>query len=219
MVTAFALLGCQLLLGLALIPPWQQPDEPTHVARVELRRHRIAHLDDGLDPGREFEILRSMATYSWWQHRRVREEPPPTIPQDFLAARPPVGTSAVVPGRTPLYPWFAGRVLRWLPYLSVVNDLYVLRTISAVLGLLTLWVAWLGARECLGALGGATVAVVLALHPQFAIVSTTATPDAMVNLLGACAWWQIAVAFRRKNVLPCLAATWCATIAHHDGGG
>ena len=46
----------------------------------------------------------------------------------------------------------------------------ILRAISAVFGMLTLWIAWLGARECLGTLGGATVALLLALHPQFAIV-------------------------------------------------
>ena len=73
---ACALLACQLLIALALIPPWQQPDESTHVARVELQRSRITGLDGSPDPARESEILQSMAYYDWWEHRNVRSETP-----------------------------------------------------------------------------------------------------------------------------------------------
>lgn len=104
-----------------------------------------------------------------------------------------------------------GRILSRLPRTTVEDDLYWLRAFSALAGFLTLWVAWLGARECLGALGGATVVMLLALHPQFAIVSTAASPDAIVNLAGACVWWQAAVAMKRTRMLP-LAPMWAAAI-------
>ena len=79
--------------------------------------------------------------------------------------------------------------------------------------MLTLWIAWLGARECLGTLGGATVALLLALHPQFAIVSTAAAADGLVNLFGACLWWQTAVAVRRDHSLLQLIGVWGAALA------
>ena len=200
LLAASAVFGCGLLLALALIPPWQQPDEPAHVALVELQRNRIALLDGSPDPAREADILKSMADYGWWKHRG---EPPPlaTIPERFVDAGQTLAINVVSVSEPPAYFLIAGRLLSWMPRLSVVEDLYALRALSAIFGMLTLWVAWLGARECLGARGGATVAVLLALHPQFAIVSTAATPDAMVNFLGACTWWQIAVAVRRKHSL------------------
>lgn len=213
LLAAFALLACRLLLALALIPPWQQPDEHRHVTLVELHRTRIALLYDSPDLAREGEILQSMARYDWWEHRDRRSEPPSVIPKDFDSADARVGGSDRGLSRPPTYFLIVGRLLSWLPRLSVVEDLYILRAISAVFGMLTLWIAWLGARECLGTLGGATVAVLLALHPQFAIVSTTASADALVNLLGACVWWQTTVAVRRKHVLLPLAGVWSAAIA------
>jgi hypothetical protein len=79
--------------------------------------------------------------------------------------------------------------------------------------MLTLWVAWLGARECLGTLGGTTVAVLLALHPQFAVVSTAAAADALVNLFGACVWWQATLAVKRTHSLLPLTGVWGAAAA------
>ena len=212
LLAALALLACRIFLALALIPPWQQPDEPTHVARVEQQRNRIALLDGSPDPAREGEILQSMASYDWWEHRGPGWETPTIIPKDFTSATRVVAVPAQDLARLPTYYLIVGRLLSWLPRLSVVEDLYILRAISAVFGMLTLWVAWLGARECLGTLGGTTVAVLLALHPQFAIVSTAAAADAMVNLLGACMWWQTTVAVRRKHVLLPLAGVWSAAI-------
>jgi hypothetical protein len=106
-----------------------------------------------------------------------------------------------------------GRLLSWLPRLPIVEDLYILRAMSAVFAMLTLWVAWLGARECLGTLGGTTVALLLALHPQFAVVSTAAAADALANLFGACVWWQATLAVRRTHILLPLTGVWGAAIA------
>jgi uncharacterized membrane protein YfcA len=202
-----------MLLALALIPPWQQPDEHRHVALAELHRTRIALLDVSSDPAWEGEILRSMARYDWWEHRVRRGEAPFIIPNNFDSAGPHVGGSDSGVSRPPIYFVIFSRLLSWLPRLPVVEDLYILRAISAVFGMLTLWVAWLGARECLGTLGGTTVAVLLALHPQFAIVSTAAAADGMVNLFGACMWWQTTLVIRRTQFLLPLAGVWCAAIA------
>ena len=210
---AFALLACQILIALTLVPPWHQPDESTHVARVELQRNRIALLDGSPDAAREGEILQSMARYDWWDHRRPRSRAPAVIPKDFSSAAFGVAVPTQGVARPTTYTLFAGRLLSWLPRLPIVEDLYILRVISAVFGMLTLWVAWLGARECLGTLGGTTVAVLLALHPQFAVVSTAAAADALVNLFGACVWWQATLAIRRTHILLPLTGVWGAAIA------
>ena len=213
MSLACALLACRLLVALALIPPWQQPDEPSHVARVELQRSQIDLLDGSPDPAREVDILQSMAHYGWWEHRDRRWETPVVIPEDFSTAEMRrAGVPALSPGDSPIYFVVAGRLLSWLPRLSVVDDLYILRGVSALFGLLTLWFAWLGARQFFGTLGGATVTVLLALHSQFAVVSTAAAADALVNLLGAVLWWQTVLAVKRNDGLLPLIGVWASAI-------
>ena len=210
-VLASAILLCHLVLSLALIPPWQQPDEPTFVAWAEWQRTQWFDGDDTPDQGREGEIIQSMASYSWWQHRRLHGQPPNPLPENFFITG--IGTPVSAAGRPPGYPWVAGTFLSWFPRLSVTGDLYLLRTMSALLGLLTLWIAWLAARESLGALGGTTVATLLALHPQFTIVSTSAASDALANLLAALAWWQVARIVNGRTVAMSVALMWGAILA------
>src|SRR5436190_260988 len=76
------------------------------------------------------------------------------------------------------------------PRMPVASELIAIRAISAVFGLATLWVCWCATRESLGQTGAAIVTALLALHPQFAVVATTASPDALINLAGACVWWM-----------------------------
>ena len=205
---ALTIFACRAVLSLALIPPWQQPDEHTHVALVELRRAHLQLTDDAQDPAREGEILHSMARYDWWKHRGRRA--PERIGERFTYAT--VQMTIDRPTAKPAaYYMITGQLLAWLPRMSIADDLYALRVFSAALSMLTIFVAGLGARECLGAAGGATVALLLALHPQFVVASTAVSADAMVNLLGATVWWQAAVALRRNQFLLPTAAMWVAT--------
>lgn len=213
LVAVFAVLAARLLLALTLIPPWQHPDEPTHVGRVELQRSLLLRLGATPETAREAEILESMTSYDWWAHRGMRAPSPSVIHQGFGR----VARGAVVPvgdgGDHPLYHRALAGVLAWVPPLTVVQDMYVIRGVSALLGLLTLWVIWLGSREFLGRFGGIVTTTLAALHPQFAIVSTQAAPDAMTNLLGACVWWQAALTIKRRNPMFPLAILWAAAIA------
>lgn len=210
LIAAAGLLASRLLLSLIVIPPWQQPDENSHVALMELQRNRLAGSEALSDPAREAEILKSMASYSWWQHRG-RPLTPVADARTFDTAGYGVGVSPTT-SPAPMYHVVMGRVLSTLPRLSVVGDLYVVRAMSATLVLLTLLVAWLAARETLGAPCGAVVAALVALNPQFAVVSTSATPDAVINLLAACVWWQAAVAINGKNIFRALAVAWAAAL-------
>jgi hypothetical protein len=216
---ALALLAVRLVLALALIPPWQQPDEPTHVAYVELQRHHGARPDAASDPARETEILRSLVAYDWWEHRAVGFTPPTPMPERFSelgrigGLRGRVAVDVIDTPNPPLFHGVVAQFLRWLPSRSVVADMYTLRAISAILGMLTLWVAWRAAREWLGEAGGLTVALLLALHPQFALVATSASPDGAANFFAACAWWAAVAAVSRERIVLPLAALWGAAIA------
>jgi hypothetical protein len=106
-----------------------------------------------------------------------------------------------------------GGALSVAPQMSVEADMYAMRSVSAALAILTLWLAWLGAREALGEMAGAVVVLLLALHPQFAIVSVAAGPDALVNAAGACLWWQAMRALKRPRYLVSLAGVWAAGMA------
>ena len=212
LMAASAVLLCRFAISLALIPPWQQPDEHAHVAFMEVARSRLTGITSS-DPGREAEILLSMREYDWWRHY-ARGAPDTPLPTRFAH----VGTIGDTIGINPtlnvwgMYYAMIAAALVAAPQTSVVGDLYLMRIVSAMLGLLTLWVAWRGAREGFGEEGGAMVAALLALHPQFAIVSTTASPDALVNLLGACVWWLAVLAVRNGNFLRPLGVMWAAAI-------
>jgi hypothetical protein len=204
---AVAACAAHLLIALALIPPWQHPDEPTHVAWAERQRSRVT-MTHGYQAGRELEILQSMARYGWAAHRAVGFEMP-TVYHDNFGPRVGVPSDS---GEPTAYYSLAGRGLAWLPTTLVLQDMYALRVVSAVLGALTVWIVWRAGRLCFGALGGITIAFLLALHPQFVSVSAGAAPDALVNVLGAIVWWQIAAAVVTASVLPLL-WVWLAAIA------
>jgi len=208
---AFSLLVCQLLLAFALIPPWQQPDEPTHLARAEFQKNRLLAASGYGHPAREDEILISMARYDFWVHRGMVT--PATIPKNFEASGQYVAVPVLTVERPPAFSLVTGRVLSWLPRLTLIEDLYAMRVLSAALAILTLFVAWLTAHRTLAPSAAAMIACLLALHPQFAIISAAATPDAMVNLLGACVWWQAACGVADRRVLLALALMWTAAVA------
>jgi hypothetical protein len=154
-----------------------------------------------------------MKTYGWWNHYGVpAPEPLPTRFWDGGGAAATLGIDPTSPDYPRSYYTTVAALLSLVRPTSVVHDLYVMRALSAFFGMLTLWVAWRGACESLGERGGPTVGALLALHPQFAVASTTASPDALVNLFGAVVWWQIALGLRRGRIGPALVGMWAAAV-------
>jgi hypothetical protein len=202
------------LLSTLIVPPWQQPDEPIHVAVAEVWRSRISG-DDTQDRGRQAEIIDSKIRNGWWRHY---QQPLPPGPQPTRF----VSTGAVFPtiGLDPedwIYqpPYYAtvGWLLSVAPRAPVERDLYVMRIVSILFAIGTLWVAFLGSRLALDGLGAATGTTLLAVHPQVAIVSTTAGPDAVVNFAGAILWWQTMSALRGAHYVRSLSILWLAALA------
>jgi len=168
---------------------------------------------EGNDWGREEEILQSMVDHGWWRHYGVPL--PETLPPRFgmLLQENAHDTLGMDPtSLTHPKPYYAAIavVLALGPPLSVVGDLYVMRALSAVFAMLTLWIAWRASREYLGELAGTTIVAMLALHPRFAVAATAANSDALVNLIGVVVWWQAMRAVRGANMGWSLVAMWVA---------
>jgi hypothetical protein len=101
-------------------------------------------------------------------------------------------------------------MLSVFPRFPVVVDLYSMRVLSVIFALLTLWTAWVGTRRTFGDGAALTIVAVLAVHPQFAVVSTAAGPDSWVNLAGGVVYWQALRALERPNFIPPMIAAWIA---------
>jgi hypothetical protein len=212
----------RLILAILIVPPWQQPDEPIHVAVAELWRGRISG-DDAADPSRQAEIIDSMIRHGWWRHYYQQPLPPGPQPTSFVStgvAARTIGLGPESPGYPPPYYASVGWLFSLAPRGAIERDLYVMRIISMLFGAGTLWVGFLGSRLALDGLGAATVTSLLALHPQVAIVSTTAGPDAVVNFAAAVIWWQTIGALRGTRYVRSLLILWLATVgALVDRGG
>jgi 4-amino-4-deoxy-L-arabinose transferase-like glycosyltransferase len=186
---------------MAVVPPWQNPDEPQHVMFASvLAKQGPAVLPNLIDTPIEGEIIVSMARHRWWT--LYEREMPVPLPPNFFGSDVEVHS---IRGQATYY-LAAAALFNRLPPLDVVAQLHLLRSVSALFGLATLWCVWAGTRLQFGRAAACAVAAVLALHPQFAIVSTTASPDAVVNLLGAIVWWQAA----RAHVHAGRPAMWAA---------
>jgi hypothetical protein len=188
------------------------PDEHAHVAVAEVWRSRLTG-KPAPDPGRERDILESMSRYRWWHYYGVAD-PIGSFPERFVnaPATSTIGVSPESPSFPKLFYGTIGAGLAILPTTSVTTDLYVMRVCSAGISLLILVVAW-WSRPSGCALGTVAALIgVLAVHPQFAVMATSAGPDALVNLAGASIWWQSVRAFEAPQPLGHLSALWATAI-------
>jgi hypothetical protein len=211
-LVALGILAIRVAVLAAMLPPWQQPDEHVHVAVVEMWRAHFA--GDAVADGRQPEILQSMATNGWWRHY-TGGAPPDPMPSRFADGGGVAETIGVIPTRAaypPLYYAAIGLALSPMTPRPVTADLSAMRVVSAVLALLTLWVGWRAATEALGPAAGNVVALMLALHPQFGIVSAAASPDAAVGLCGAVVFWMAVRLLTRPRAGRDVTAIWMAAL-------
>ncbi len=204
-----ALLACVVALFLArcfvantIVPPWQGPDETTHVAMAQLlalpnERYWQSPLvieNDVIEfdgkPGSpraiasverdvKRQIVSSMVKHRWWA--AFGWEVPDPIPLFFT------GTYV-----QPIYYGVAALVLRVLPSVNVEDAYFRLQWLSVCFAVLALVFGWAGTRilfDSRTALGTTTIA---ALHPQFLLTALTVNPDIMVAAWGGFIWWQLA---------------------------
>jgi hypothetical protein len=185
------LLGLTLLRGIiyiASIPPWQSPDEPTHLEYVQLLAES-RHLTGPVKPetGLEKEIIASMDRSRFWEFNgSPRPDPLPAAFAEvpffkFTRAQTQLGR------KPPLYYLTASLLLRVFPGSDLVTRLYLLRSLSLVFTLSTIALIFFTARlvvpedhyfPALAAAGAAFL-------PEFMVIGTSVSYEPLASLLGA----------------------------------
>ena len=183
-------LFAQLVIAFSVIPPWQNPDEPQHLmtSRLVMAHGPDFVLGRDTDAASERAIVQSMAAYGWWRHYG-RATPDP-VPESFAAGPAKVVEDYFGPpgGGSRLYYRAMAASFRAAGIEGLLTQLYAMRALSALAALVTLACIWAGSRDLLGERSAVVITALVALHPQFVFVSTTASPDALVNLAGALVW-------------------------------
>ena len=162
------------LLYLAVVPPWQHADEPTHFeyARLIALWNRQPALNEH-DLATNREIADSMYRFRFWK---------PGVRPDLLGAQPPnIGFDEKV--HPPLYYAIAAVPVRWLRFLSVETQLYAARMISVALYMLVIVCAWRIAAIVAPErpVTQLVVPLIVALVPAFADEMSAVNNDALVN--------------------------------------
>jgi hypothetical protein len=130
-------------------------------------------------------VVQSMAEHHWWSY--FGRTPPTPLPRRV---------AEVTDGDTLLHPrayyLLSALALRAAGISGVMASYWALRVLSALLALATAVLVWAGTRRAFGTWTAQGTLGLLAVQPQLALVSTAATPDALVNLTGALIWYGAA---------------------------
>ena len=185
LVLLTAIFVARLILATTVIPPWQNPDEPQHLAFV---RTLALEPDMYLEQHRreiEREIVQSMAEHGWWRHYRAPVPNP--LPTDFSSLSDHI---VRVETSARLFYYLAVAYLKGLGVTDLLSQYYALRWAAVVMAVMTLWCVWRGSDLLFGRDVAIGTTGLVAFQPQFALMSISVNPDVLVNLLGAIIWWQ-----------------------------
>jgi len=160
------------------VPPWQNPDEPTHFEYAQLLSGKADTTP------LQAEIIVSMDRHNYWE--LVKVETPLVLPESFSLAPFLQGAPSQIRKNPPLYYFIAGLFLRPVTTLSLESRLYCLRFFSLLLTLATVVVIGLAIRELPGnpsvSLAFLAPAVLI---PQFIMIGASVSVEPAVNLVGA----------------------------------
>ena len=174
------------LLAIAIVPPWQNPDEPQHFERIHiLARQGRLDLSEGSDLDLQQSILRSMSVHGWWRH--YGEPEPNPLPASFSQIPEHIYGVGASP---PAYYLLGAAALKLTGPDSLAGQYTVLRWMALTIAVPALLCVWAGARSLFGVQVAIGATLLTALHPQFVLMSTAVNPDVLVNLCGAVVWWQ-----------------------------
>jgi hypothetical protein len=162
------------LLYLAIVPPWQHYDEPTHFeyARLIALWHRQPGVNE-VDLATNREIADSMYRFRFWR---------PGVSPDLFGAKPPnIGFNEKV--HPPLYYAVAAVPLRWLRYSAIESQLYAARTFAVLLYALLVVCGWRIATILAPDRPALQIALplILILVPALADQMSAVNNDALVN--------------------------------------
>jgi len=122
------------LLYLALVPPWQHYDEPTHFEYAWLiaSRGELPRSGD-YDQDMRREVAASMVEHGFF--RGLNFTP------DLLSQDKPIWLGASELGHPPFYYLLVALPLKWISHSDITFQLYIARSVSLLLYLLSIWLA------------------------------------------------------------------------------
>lgn len=207
-------LAAQLVMALVVIPPWQGSDEPQHLltARLMIEHGADFVIESHRGTDTERAIVESMARHRWWEHYG-RPAPDP-LPPSFAAGPEVVVGSyfGAPPDGSRLYYRGIATIFRTFGIDGLLEQLYTMRALSALLSLLLGLVVWAASRTAFDDRTALVIGSSLALHPQFIVGSITGGPDAVVNLAGAVAWGAGVMLIRFPQAIRYAAVVWVAAV-------
>ncbi len=183
----FLLLGLlQSLLYVFLIPPWHHYDEPGHFEFA----WQLAHFDHWPEKNEWDENMRRQLAASMLQYGYYNMLPPDYIP-DFTSDKPVF--IGVAPQHTeyPLYYLIVSLPLRFLKNADFAVQNRLLRLMSAMMFLITIWITW----QVMGELVPAghplqqIITLFVTLLPGFADTMTSINDDVGAVLMSSLFIW------------------------------
>jgi len=122
------------LLQVAIVPPWQHYDEPTHLEYAWLIAHRHA-----LPQPEDYDqAMRRQVAASMWEHDFFGGL---DMRPDLLSEEQPIWIGLSELRHPPLYYLLAALPLTLVPHHEIAFQLYAARLISLVLLVLSVWIA------------------------------------------------------------------------------
>jgi 4-amino-4-deoxy-L-arabinose transferase-like glycosyltransferase len=179
------------------LPPWQGPDEPKHFeyirTLIDLRQqlwteHRLLEISDASVPF-EREVIASMGRYHFWGY--VAQPTPETLPVSFEDMWKGAGTQL----HRPSLFYFAGAaVVAPIGQAPIEEQLLAVRVLSAVLGGLTVIVAYAAGRAAWprDRFVATVAAAFVAALPMNVFLGGNANVDNLATLVGGVVAWGLA---------------------------
>ena len=133
LVLSFAL--AHGLLYLIMVPPWQHYDEPGHFEYAWL----IANRGQLPQPGDYDQAMRREVAASMLEHDRFRVS---SFHPSLLITDKPVWIAIPQLKHPPFYYMLVSLPLRIIRHADITFQLYVARSVSLILYLLSIWIAW-----------------------------------------------------------------------------
>ena len=160
------------LIYLFLVPPWQHYDEPGHFEYSWL----AANLDHWPETGEYVQSMRREVAASMIEHGFFRGL---DYKSNLLSIEEPIFIGISQTDDLPVYYFIASLPLRLIKYTDITFQLYVVRFLSLLFFLLTVWLGFQSSRLVFGQNHPLTwmVPMFLALLPGFTDLMTAANND------------------------------------------
>jgi len=176
------------IIYIIIIPPWQSPDEPTHFEYVQLLADSKT-IFGSIAPNFSLQerIISSMDHHYFWKYLGwPRPQPLPLKFEDTPFLRL-VRAHTQIGRKPPLYYFLSSLLLRISPQNSIIYKLYLLRSFSLLLTVVTVILIYLSARlifpkDIYFPLASAAFAAFL---PEFILIGTSVSLDPLANLMSA----------------------------------